>query len=595
MLRAEWFNTIRFGVSVSFGTSKQYTIIRILIQTAKALLPLGVIAITSRILDILSSPNAINAVLSFSALLILLCVFQIILQLINKVSEYVQQLHDAMLDNFLLMKVLNKTANIDMSFYDSPSYYDRLQHTKINSVVISQMIWNIFDLIACVIAFSISFIVLYKYSALFALVILVSYIPLILYDQVFIKKIYSWQRENLGNERRMSYLSDIITQRAYSNNSKHFGIFEYFIGLYIDIWKFWFSSKKAILQKKYIGLIFLGIIPQLITIFILYNLGLDIIHTTRTIGDFALYSGIISQMISNLFIIVYLVTRISECKMHTRDFVSFLKWGNAVEETGTRSLENISSIEFKNVSFSYPKSTDNILKNLCLRFNADEHFAIVGINGAGKTTIIKLLLRFYDPTEGTILINGIDIKEYTPSSIRNCFSVLFQDYINYAFKIRENITISDLLNKDCECEIADASDKSGVSKMIKNMEKGVDTYLYKTFEDNGKELSGGENQKISLARTFFRERDIMILDEPSAHLDPESEMEMFKKIIKHRKNKGLILITHRISNIVHFNRIIVLENGIIEEDGTHEELMHKNGRYSQMFKIQSKNFLSDVE
>jgi ABC-type multidrug transport system fused ATPase/permease subunit len=291
-----------------------------------------------------------------------------------------------------------------------------------------------------------------------------------------------------------------------------------------------------------------------------------------------------------IFLIIFSISNISENKIRIKDFREFNQWKSDVEDTGDLELQTIDSIHFCNVSFTYPGNENPTIKNMSFEIDARERVALVGINGAGKSTIVKLLLKFYDVTEGSILINGIDIKRFTQASLRRFFSVMFQDYANYAFTLRENIAISDIKSPSTADKVIEACKKSGVDEIYKDWEKGLNSYIYKEFEMDGKELSGGENQKVALGRTFYRDAEIIILDEPSSSLDPESEYKLFNKMIELCKDKGVILISHRLSNVILAEKILVIEDGKLIEQGTHSELINKNGRYASLFRYQAERY-----
>ena len=272
------------------------------------------------------------------------------------------------------------------------------------------------------------------------------------------------------------------------------------------------------------------------------------------------------------------------------NFNKFLEWESLLKPCGTKKPESYFTIEFRDVSFQYPGSNKYVLENLNFSINSNEKVALVGKNGAGKSTIIKLILRYYDPTTGKILINGTDIKEYDIEILRKQFTVMFQDYANYAFTIKENITIADMDNKDNDEKVMDSCIKSGAENLISKFDKGIDTYLTGMFEEDGKELSGGEWQKIGLARTFFREGKIVVLDEPSAALDPEAEHYIFKKFSELSEGKGAILISHRLANIIMVDKIIVLDKTRIVEVGTHKELIERKGHYAYLFGLQAEKY-----
>ena len=230
------------------------------------------------------------------------------------------------------------------------------------------------------------------------------------------------------------------------------------------------------------------------------------------------------------------------------------------------------------------------MEDVSFRFHSREKLALVGMNGSGKTTLIKLLLRFYDPTQGEIRLNGINLKEYDLKSLRKVYSTLFQDYCNYAFTVRESVELADLTVEQADERLEQAIRNSGAEEFVSKFSNGLDTYLTREYETDGEELSGGQWQKVALARTFYREAPIYILDEPSAALDAQSEDELFRNFEKLYHDKGSILVSHRLSNVIHTDKILVLENGRLIEQGSHKELMNLNGRYAEMFRLQAEKY-----
>jgi len=246
-------------------------------------------------------------------------------------------------------------------------------------------------------------------------------------------------------------------------------------------------------------------------------------------------------------------------------------------------------VEFKNVSFVYPDSKRPILKNFNLMIKSGEKIALVGENGAGKSTIIKLLLRFYDVTEGTITINGTDIKELDLHEWQGRIGALFQDFIKYQFTLKENIYFGNLEEKDNEKLLKEAISKSGVDKFLDDLPEKYDQVVGKMFE-KGIDLSGGQWQKLALARAFFRDAPILILDEPTSAIDAKAEYEIFEKVQSLQKDKTVIIISHRFSTVRNADRILVLDEGKIIEEGSHEKLMKKKGLYAELFEIQAKGY-----
>lgn len=240
--------------------------------------------------------------------------------------------------------------------------------------------------------------------------------------------------------------------------------------------------------------------------------------------------------------------------------------------------------------FKYPNSSEYVLQGINFKINATDKTSIVGLNGCGKTTIVNLLLRFYEPNQGEIIVNGINIKEYEVNSYRKNFGVLFQDYPVYYITVRKNITISDLSNENDDTRIGQAVELSGLDKLQNQFPKGLATEVSKVFHQDGIELSGGNIQKLALARAFFRAADIMILDEPSASLDAQAEYDLFSHFNALHRGKGAILISHRLSNVCDSNMILFIEGGKVSERGTHKELLGQKGRYAKLFNLQASKY-----
>ena len=259
---------------------------------------------------------------------------------------------------------------------------------------------------------------------------------------------------------------------------------------------------------------------------------------------------------------------------------------NEEETSGNKVLEEIKTIEFKNVTFSYPKTENVVLNNISFKINSNEKISIVGVNGAGKTTIIKLLCRLYEGYSGEILINDISIKEYERHSYISKISAIFQDYKLYAYSIKDNILpgISDEKAKEI-CKEIDILNK------IEQLEYGLDSVMLKSYDDKGIELSGGQQQKIAIARALAKDSDLLIMDEPTSALDPLAEEQIYKNFNTLAKDKMAIYISHRMSSSVFCDKILVLDNGVVTDYDTHTNLIkNKDSLYTKLFNTQAKNY-----
>lgn len=240
--------------------------------------------------------------------------------------------------------------------------------------------------------------------------------------------------------------------------------------------------------------------------------------------------------------------------------------------------------------FRYPYTEQYVLEDCSFTVEPHEKVGLIGLNGSGKSTIIKLMFRFYDPERGCIKLDGVDLKEYDVYAVRKIFGVLFQDYVTYCLPLREIIALSDFGERFNEKKLRNACDISGVSEIIKNWENGFDSILGRYYADNGKDLSGGQWQLVGLARAYFKESEYMILDEPSAALDPISEDRIFEQLYRLSEGKCSVTISHRLSNTILADKIIVIDKGRIVEQGSHLELLKRNGKYAHLFRLQVSNY-----
>ena len=350
-------------------------------------------------------------------------------------------------------------------------------------------------------------------------------------------------------------------------------------------------------EKAYYKSLFVMIIAALVQIAVFaftQALNLAAVFAGKlSIGQFTLF---FQQTFNLAFSAEGMLDDFSSMSMRTKyisQYFDFLAYPNEVmipeKPVEIPDLRKKFVVEFKNVSFTYPKSKKYILKNFNLIINGGEKIALVGENGAGKSTIIKLLLRFYDVTEGEILINGVNIKDIDLSLWHKEIGALFQDFIKYQFTFKENVTFGDLEKQTDLSAIQKAIKQSGADSYLKELAKGLDQIVGKTFED-GIDLSGGQWQKLALARAFFRDAPVLILDEPTSAIDAKAEYEIFERVQQLQRDKTVIIISHRFSTVRNADRILVLHNGKIIEEGSHEQLMRKKGLYEELFTLQAKGY-----
>lgn len=335
---------------------------------------------------------------------------------------------------------------------------------------------------------------------------------------------------------------------------------------------------------------FIAILGALVGFGVYLFIGVKGLFGLFGIGSLVLYCGSFMQIISGIMMFANTLGKLKEIIPLARDYFKILE-SESTMIYGNRELDltNGFEIEFNSVSFKYPKSDNYALKHINLKIRGGEKLAVVGRNGSGKTTFIKLLCRLYDVDEGEILINGINIKEYTRDSLNNLYSVVFQDYKILSLTVADNISASDERDK---AKLYSVLEKANIKDRIEAMLQKEKTYLYKDLDKSGVEISGGEAQKLALARALYKDSPIVILDEPTAALDPIAENEIYSRFNSFVENKTAIYISHRLSSCAFCDRIAVFDNAELIETGTHNELLSANGRYAELWNAQAKYYLN---
>lgn len=316
-----------------------------------------------------------------------------------------------------------------------------------------------------------------------------------------------------------------------------------------------------------------------------------------TVGSFSMYLGAITSFVSSFTGFVSKLVNLKYWGYYVDDYKRFLEMSKSestacCDNSITENDLAGGAIKFENVSFKYPGTENYVLKDVSLRIEQGEKLSIVGYNGAGKTTFIKLICRLYAPTEGRITLGGIDIQTIDYKLYRKILGVVFQDFQLFAFSVKENILLDMELDED---RLNWAVEKSGISEKINGLENGIETSISKEFDENGIEFSGGEGQKLASARAYYRNAPVVILDEPTAALDPIAEGKLYERFNSIMENKTAIYISHRLASVKFCDRVAVFEGGRVTEYGTHDELMAQNGTYFNMFTTQAKYYKEDAE
>ena len=493
-------------------------------------------------------------------------------------------------------KIFEKATQLDVSCYENPEFYDKYQRATLvlSSSYYDLICWDVAAVVGGIIALICVITTVTVINPMYLLFLL----PVTLVFAIELMKskaVYKRDLEMTKNNRIKAYIQRTMFLKEFSKDMRTSNIF----AVLTKRFKAAIDANVLILKSYGVKLFIYSMISSLFSDFIpiigTYAFaGYQFIFTQAlTISGFSVVLASINSVRDSTLSIAEGFDEMTQMALFFQNLRDFFDYEPQITDGG-KDAEEFQSIEFKNVSFTYPDTSKEILKNVSFKINRGETIAIVGVNGAGKSTLVKLLLRFYDANEGEILYNGINVKEYNVQSLRNAFATVFQDYKNFAVSVNENIMCHEC--SDEEKQIAEkALKQSGVWEKIASLPKGADTVLTREFEIDGAGLSGGENQKVSAARLFARDFEIAILDEPSSALDPIAEYKMYENLIDVTKDKTVIYISHRLSSAVLSDRIYVLGNGTILESGSHAELMAQDGEYSKMFTLQASSYKGESE
>ena len=513
------------------------------------------------------------------------------------IQGYVSPVTNASLNKQLYQKLFKKSRNVELECFENSDFYDKYTLAMKNAdtrlyETIDQLFSVFFGFIASIFAFIFMFQV-DNFSVLF---IIFPIIGNFIFRRIINHIEYARQTDMAPYNRRIDYINRIMYLKDYAKEIRLTNIFNLLKRQYTEA-----ITGVADVCKKYIlksvGLHWLWVEFTFSFIFeglLVYGAYKTLISETMTLAQLAV---ITSMMVSTTWILIGFTDSVTACfknGLFVEYLRSFLEYKEKIPEDydGADPGTTIESIEFRNVGFAYKDIP--VLKNLNMKFEGKKTYALVGHNGAGKSTIIKLLLRFYDPTEGEIFLNGRNIKEYNLQKYRALFATAFQDNRMFSMSVADNVTLGeDIPAEEREKVVTDALKLSGVYDKVMSLPQGINTTLTREFDDAGAVLSGGEFQKIVVSRAFARRCPIKVFDEPSSALDPIAEYQLFDNILKACRENTLLFISHRLSSVQNADHVFLLENGEVLEEGTHRELMDKKGLYADMYQKQAENYLAD--
>ena len=487
---------------------------------------------------------------------------------------------------------MEHASRLDLTRYEDPLFYDKLERARVQGtdrVVMIQMTGRLVQEFITTVSFAGAIIFFSPWLFLFLIVCVV---PAFLGETHFAFLGYSLNFEQTPAKRQMEYLRILGGSRESAKELKLFGLGPFLVGRYKGLSDKLHLQNVSLAKRK---LLFGTLLTCLGTLGYYGAYGYVIYQTVvgaLTIGKLTLLAGAIAGASTNIQAVFSTFSGIADQSLFLTDLVEFFAvQPKILSKPGALLAPRpiTQGIEFRNVSFAYPGNRRRVLSNINLRLDSGERLALVGANGQGKTTVVKLLTRLYDPTEGQILLDGIDLRDYDLDDLWREIGVIFQDFMHYEMTASENIAVGRIEDANNPFRIRAAAMKSFAEGVIHKLPKGYDQLLGCRFE-GGVDLSGGEWQKIALARAHLRDAQLLILDEPTAALDAHSEHEVFKRFADLTLGKMALLISHRLSTVRMADRILVMENGGIAEQGAHEQLVKHGGIYAEMFELQAASY-----
>ncbi len=542
-------------------------------------------------------PNEFEPVMT---ILIVRFAYTFAVNIIGRANGILNNIEGELVVNHINLKIMRKAREVDLASFDRPDFYEKFENAKREAGMRPIQILNSnFTIISSVISM-LSFIgVLAAVSPFAPLAIAVMSIPSAIINFSYRKKNFHYIRFHSKERRQMNYYSSLMTNKDMVKEIRLFGLSDLFIGRYSDTFRTYFKGLRKLFVGEGLWHMLTTLITTLVNCLLFLYIAKGVTEGRHEVGDYSLYTNALVSIAGGIATILSTTASIYEGTLFIDNLISFMNEKPtvipALPEPRRISHGTGHRFEFRHVSFAYPGTERRVINDINLVIEPGDTVVLVGLNGAGKTTLIKLLTRLYDPTEGEILLDGHNIRDYAVEDLYSLFGIIFQDFGKYAVSVKENILFGQLERKAGEDAVRAAAEQSSAAQFIEALPNGYDTPLMRYFEENGIELSIGQWQKLSIARAFYSDSDVIILDEPTASLDAIAEQEIYNQFDKLRKDKTTIFVSHRLSSATVANKIVVLQNGAVIETGNHAELMKKQGVYYELFSTQAKRYMMEQE
>ncbi|MBS1600269.1 MAG: ABC transporter ATP-binding protein [Bacteroidetes bacterium] len=576
-------------------TSPALTITNAVLRIVRSAIPVAILYVGKLIIDhVVQTGHNKNAPANYLWELVALEFgLAILSDALSRATNLVDSLLGDLFSNYTSIKIMQHAATLDLDQFEDSTFYDKLerarQQTIGRTVLLSQVLSQVQDLITMAF-WSAGLIV---FNPWLILLLFIAVLPAFIGESYFNDQTYSLSRRQTPERRELDYIRYVGASDETAKEVKIFDLSGFFIDRFRQLSNKFFKANKQLSIKRSLwgtGFSILGSLGY-------YGAYVYIISRTisgnLSIGDLTFLAGSFRQLRSLLETVLSRFTAVSQGAIYLKDFFDFFEIQPKIKLSANGRHFPIpikQGFVFENVGFKYSNSEQWANRHLSFTLHPGEKLALVGENGAGKTTLVKLLARLYDPTEGRILLDGYDLREYDLGEVRHQVGVIFQDYQRYQMTVSQNIAVGNITEKENVPLIENAAKQSLADLLVQKLPGKYEQALGKRF-NQGVELSGGEWQKIALARAYMKDAQLLILDEPTSALDAKAEYEVFQRFAELTKGKTAVLISHRFSTVRMADRILVLDKGELLEEGSHNELLNKNGHYAELFNLQARGYL----
>jgi ATP-binding cassette, subfamily B, bacterial len=586
---------LRRALELVWRSSPRYTVFNIGLAAIQAGLPILVLYLTKLLIDSVSKGG--NPQLEWQETLELVIatgLVALVADFCGRVNQYMVDAQAQTVTDYIHGLLHAKSVEVDLEYYENAQYYNALHLAQQEApyrppeilTLLIQTGQNLFSLVAIGILLS-------SLHWSIALMLLVTALPVLFVRLRYAEDLYRKKQEWTPQERRADYYSWVLTSVEHAKEVRLFDLGELFQRRFQKLRTLIRRDRLALIRRSIVSEWLMKSLTTLVVFAVFGFMARQALIGVITVGSLVMYyqafqqgQGALSEALGGL-------ASLYENSLFLTRLYAFLDLERVVSEPAQPKAFPVpieGGIRFEGVRFNYPNSTRPLLEDINLSIGAGETIALVGENGAGKTTLIKLLCRLYEVNDGKITIDGIDLKDFYTTELRNKISVVFQDYVHYNLAAIENIGLGDIAQLDDVEAIQAAALKTGAAKAIDRLPHGYDTILGCEYEE-GEEFSIGEWQKVAIARAFLRQSQIVVLDEPTSALDARAEYEVFEQFRQLTQGRSAILISHRLSTVKLADRIYMLSGGKIVEHGTHAELIEKQGAYAELFEMQASSYL----